>query len=383
MRWLTLLILCFFLSPLAHAQSKSELEMQRENIESEIEVIGQRLQKTRENRKEALNNYLALQRKIQKRTELISTLEQEKKHLIKRMNRTEEVINSLEEDASVLEQEYGVILRQALRQKLGDSYISFIFSAKDFNEALKRWRYLNQYRAYRSRQTQVIKETKRSLIKKQQTLRKLSLKKEKLISEQVYQQEQHNTESKNRNAMYQSLKKDEKNLRAELKEQQEVAYQLKNAILDLISDSPSKIAVKSNTDITADFSSAKATLDWPVKDGLVVRYFGKQQHPTIKRIEVNNNGIDILTSTSTSVFASFAGIVAGQFVLPNGKKSILVKHGEFYTVYSNLDQAFVKKDDKVSPGQQIGDLGPIDNTLHFEIWRRKVRLNPIDWLNPR
>jgi len=134
MRWLTLLILCFFLSPLAHAQSKSELEMQRENIESEIEVIGQRLKKTRENRKEALNNYLALQRKIQKRTELISTLEQEKKHLIKRMNRTEEVINSLEEDASVLEQEYGVILRQALRQKLGDSYISFIFSAKDFNE---------------------------------------------------------------------------------------------------------------------------------------------------------------------------------------------------------------------------------------------------------
>ena len=382
MRWGFLLIFVFSLHTLAITQSKSVLEQERIKKEEEIKSIGDRLKKTKVNRKEALNNYLSLQNKIQKRAELISTLEKEKNLIIKRFNRTTEVIESLEEDTKVLEKEFGTILRQALRQNLTDSYISFIFSAEDFNDAMRRWRYLNQYRSYRSRQAQLIKETKSSLLKKQKKMNLLTEEKDAVIAAQLYQKEQLDIESEKRNDMYQNLKKDEQKLRTDLKDQKEVAYQLKNAILDLIGNTPVGNTPKSETELTAEFTAAKANLTSPVENGLVIRKFGKQAHPTIKRLEINNNGIDILTNGSSSVYASFQGEVVGQFALPNGKKSILVRHGDFYTVYSNLDQAYVYKGDQIQARQEIGDLGPTENTLHYELWRRKVKLNPLDWLLP-
>lgn len=381
MKWFVFLFFSLLIFAPIYGQTQSELEQQRISIQKEIENIGERLQQTREYRKEALNNYLSLQAKMQKRAQLIETLEKEKDLLSKRVERTTDVIASLEEDTKILEREYGALLRQALRQKLSDSYISFIFSSKDFNEALKRWRYLNQYRAYRARQAQIIRETKQSLLRKKETLDKLSVEKEKILSEQVFQQEQLSVESKRRNKMYQSLKSNEKNLRAELKDQQEIAFQLKSAILDLISGTPKDTPTTASGDLNLDFQRAKTKLQRPLANGIVVRFFGKQQHPTLKRIEITNNGIDILANSTNSITAVFAGQVKGQFTLPNGKKSILIKHGEYYTVYSNLEQIFVKKDDQVGTGQEIGQLSPTDNTLHFELWRQKIRLNPQDWLS--
>ncbi len=383
MKWFGCLFFYFLIFASNFGQTQSELEQQRISIQQEIEFIGERLQQTREYRKEALNNYLSLQAKMQKRAQLIETLEKEKDFLSERVERTTNVIASLEEDTKLLEKEYGALLRQALRQKLSDSYISFIFSSKDFNEALKRWRYLNQYRAYRTRQAQIIKETQKSLIRKKETLNKLSLEKEKILAEQVFQQEQLSVESKRRNKMYQNLKSNEKSLRLELKDQKEMAFQLKSAILNLINDTPKESITTNNSDLNLDFQNAKTKLLNPLTDGIVVRFFGKQQHPTLKRIEITNNGIDILANGSTSIFAVFNGQVVGQFTLPNGKKSILLRHGEYYTVYSNLDQAFVHKDDQIIMGQEIGQLSPTENTLHFELWRKKVRLNPQDWLSPQ
>ena len=383
MKRLTLIFFIFLFLVSGHGQTKSELETKRIGIQSEIKQIGKRLQQTRENRKEALNNYLNLQAKIHKRALLIETLELENKLLSQRVQRTSEVITSLEEDTKILEKEYGALLRQALRQKLSDSYISFIFSSKDFNEALKRWRYMNQYRAYRARQAQIIRETKTSLLRKKETLKNLSVEKEKILAEQLFQQEQLSLESKRRNKMYQSLKSNEKKLRAELKDQQDVAFQLKSAILNLINGSPREMTTANSGDLNLDFQRAKTKLRRPLVDGIVVRFFGKQQHPTIKRIEIVNNGIDILGNGSTSVTAVFTGQVSGEFTLPNGKKSVLLKHGEYYTVYSNLEQVFVKKDEQIGTGQEIGQLSPTENTLHFELWRQKTRLNPADWLIPQ
>ena len=366
------------------AQNKADLEQKRESIQKEIERIGKRLQLVNEDKKEALENYLALQRQIQKRSQLISTLGKEDALLQKRINRTNDGILSLERDAAILEEEYGALLRQALRQKLSDSYLSFIFSSADFNEAIQRWRYLNQYRSYRARQTRIIKETRLSLIRKKETLSKLSSEKEEILAEQVYQQAELKKESDRKNKMYRSLKRNESTLRSDLKKQQEESFQLKSAILNLIgnnNDRPDLATTKG--DMTADFIRSKSKLSWPLKDGFVERFFGRQPHPTLSRIEVVNNGIDIRAISSPAIYASFAGTVAGKFTLPSGMQSLLIKHGDFYTVYSNIDQIFVQKGDQVSTQQEIGMLNPTDKTLHFEIWRMKVRLNPIDWLSPQ
>ncbi len=378
MKQFVLISISFLLLSQTFAQSKSELESKRESIQNEIKQIGKRLQLAKAEKKKALDNYLTLQRQISKRSQLIKTLAQEDKLLEARIERTNDGISSLEADAIVLEEEYGILLRQALRQKLSDSYLSFLFSAKDFNEALKRWRYLQQYRAHRARQTQLIKDTKKSLERKKETLSKLSKEKDQLLAEQVFQQQQLELESESKNKLYRNLKRNESLLRAELKGQEEEAFQLKSAILNLIGDN--NIALSS--DLTVDFERSKTRLSWPVQDGYVERFFGRQQHPTLSKIEIVNNGIDISSSTSTAVFATFSGEVAGKFTLPNGSQSVLIKHGDFYTVYSNMNQIFIQKGDQISTKQEIGTLNPTDRVLHFEIWRSKVRLNPMDWLSP-
>lgn len=383
MKRILLIIFSTLFGVLLFGQSKSDLERKRQSIQKEIKLIENRLQQTRENRKEALDNYMALQRKIKKRSQLIQTIKRENNLLEERMDRTNDGITSLENDAIILQQEYGILLRQALRQKLSDSYLSFIFSSKDFNEALKRWRYLNQYRAYRARQTQIIKDTQSSLIRKKEILSSLRIEKEKLLKEQLYQQEQLSTESKRKNKLYRDLKKDESALRSDLKDQQEEAFQLNSAILNLIGDNPVTTINSSTGDLTVDFQRGKRKLEWPVKNGLVERFFGRQQHPTLSKIEIVNNGIDIRSDASYSVFASFSGVVAGKFTLPNGTQSVLIRHGEFYTVYSNMDQIYVSKGDPINTQQEIGLLDPNNRTLHFEIWRQKTRLNPLDWLAPK
>ena len=366
------------------AQSKADLEQKRESIQKEIKLIAKRLQQVKVDKKEALENYLTLQRQIQKRSQLISTLGKEDELLEKRIARTNDGIFSLERDAKILEEEYGALLRQALRQKLSDSYLSFIFSATDFNEALQRWRYLNQYRSFRARQTRIIKETQQSLIRKKEILSVLSLEKEELLAEQLYQQEQLKEESERKNKMYRSLKRNESSLRSDLKDQQEEAFQLKSAILNLIGDNKESIKMAGTTgDMNADFTRSKTKLAWPLKDGFVERFFGRQPHPTLRKIEVVNNGIDIRALSSPAIYASFAGTVAGKFTLPSGMQSVLIKHGDFYTVYSNMDQIFVQQGDQVSTQQEIGTLDPTSKILHFEIWRLKVRLNPMDWLSPQ
>jgi len=375
----SILILLFSMLSIC-AQNKSVLEQKRASIQNEINLIGKRLKQTQQDSKAALDNYLSLQRKIQKRAQLIRTLEQEDSFLDNRILGTTEVIASLEKDAILLEEEYGVLLRQALREKLSESYLSFIFSAQNFNEALKRWRYLNQYRSYRARQTQIIKETKNSLQKKHAKLNALSLEKEKLLEEQRFQQVQLNSESERRNKLYKRLKSDETSLRFELKDQQEEAFQLKSAILDLINIGSKPVADNLTGDLTQDFQRSKANMTWPIADGLVIRFFGKQQHPTLPKIEIANNGIDIRADNSTAVVAIFSGEVTASFSLPNGTQSVLIRHGEYYTVYSNLEQIFVEKGQEVGTGQQIAELNPTDQTIHFEIWRQKVRLNPLDWL---
>ena len=158
------------------------------------------------------------------------------------------------------------------------------------------------------------------------------------MAEQLKQQEQLELESQKRNKMYQSLKSDEKSLRAELAIQQEDAFQLKSAILSLINNTPINTSKLNSGNLTTDFQRGKGNLSWPMTDGLVIRFFGKQQHPTLPQIEIVNNGIDIQSDNSLAVTAAFSGEVAGKFTLPNGKQSILLKHCLLYTSPSPRDR---------------------------------------------
>jgi len=120
-------------------------------------------------------------------------------------------------------------------------------------------------------------------------------------------------------------------------------------------------------------------LPWPV-NGPIVQHFGRQPHPTVKGVEISNNGIDINVTGNTAVKSVADGVVVSTHFVPGYRNMIPVRHGDYYTVYSNLETIRVSSGNPLTAGQDIGEMGSQGGALHFEVWRQKERLNPEQWI---
>jgi septal ring factor EnvC (AmiA/AmiB activator) len=136
--------------------------------------------------------------------------------------------------------------------------------------------------------------------------------------------------------------------------------------------------------VSKEFQGNRGKLPWPVKNGIITGHFGRQPHPTIPNIEIVNNGIDIQTDQGAPVRSVFEGTVVGTQYVPGFDYMVILQHGDYYTVYSNLAELSVKKGDKVAIRQNIGKVSTDSKTntseVHFEIWKEKTRLNPQEWV---
>ena len=152
-----------------------------------------------------------------------------------------------------------------------------------------------------------------------------------------------------------------------------------------IRDSSSTSKKTLSPTISYEFGKRKGNFIWPVHQGVIVRYFGNQPHPIHKKIVINNNGLDIRARSEPTVFSLYEGVVKAIQVVPGYKNTVMLQHGEFYTVYSNLETVQVKKGEIVLTQQEIGSAAiPSQKEqpeLHFELWKGKQRLNPFSWLS--
>jgi murein hydrolase activator len=376
----------------------------------EIQSTSQLLNRTSKDKIATLDRYMALQQQIAARQELIETLHAELEYAEESLERTSNVVFSLEDDMTRLEKEYGILARNAFRQKMNNSSLLFIFSAADFNQAFQRWQYLKQFNAYRKRQATLIVETQERLKEKMTILEERKQEKEHLLHSTEEQKTLLAEELNDKSSLLASLQKDESRLQKELTKQQDAHKALNDAIEEVIQkevlaarkrERSREEALKnanSSTKITrpnprpertpetnvssANFVTNKGKLPWPVTNGVIVKRFGKQPHPTLKRVEITNNGIDIQTSPNAQVRAVFEGLVVGKQFIPGYDNMLIIKHGNYYTVYSNLKEVYVKKDDTVKTRQAIGIASQKGNIsqVHFEVWQDKVRLNPASWI---
>ncbi len=376
-------------------QSRKELEERRKRLLQEIKETTSLLDETKKNRAATLDSYFTLQQQIQKRQQLITTLREEIAYADAGIARNNEVIAALRRDIEQLKAEYAAMLRTAYRHKLNNSYLLFLFSADSFNEAFRRWRYLLQYDRYRSRQARLIEETQASLAERAEQLARRRVQKADLLAASEKQQYLLAAELESKNKLLSTLKSDEKRLIAELKDQQAAHEKLNAAIESVIREAmaekrraarrPEALAAAGRIEgsapaIRSDFHTFQGRLPWPVSQGEVSRPFGAQPHPNLKTIMVMNNGIDIRTRPSAEVYAIFEGQVVGTRFIQGYQNMVIIRHGDYYTVYSNLAEVYVSRDDVVKAQQIIGKVGSVRTELHFEIWREKQRLNPVKWV---
>ena len=396
-RFLILILIFAFSSIHSFGQNRKELEDRRKRLILEISQTTNLLNQTKQNKKVTLNRYLTLQRQIKKRLLLVKTLKAEINYIEASVLRTNEVMAALNSDIDRLKSEYGQMIRTAYRLKRTNSTLLFLFSAKNLNDAFKRWQYIRQYDKYRKKQARLIADTQEMLAEKSMQLASRRTEKENLLASAERQRSLLGHELKDKDRILESLKTNEVKLVQELDKQQESHEKLNNAIERIIrseiavrkkqSRSSEALAVtaskKETVNLTGDFKNNKGGLPWPVTSGFITRKFGTQPHPTLKEIEITNNGIDIQTEKKADVRAVFDGKVAGTQFIPGYQNTIILQHGSYYTVYSNLEEIFVKRGDIVKVAQAIGRVGKDKAEVHFEVWQEKQRLNPINWVSKR
>jgi septal ring factor EnvC (AmiA/AmiB activator) len=349
-----------------------------------------------------LEQVVILNNSIKKPEQLIETLNNERTRLDKEINRNNAIVDSLEKRLQQLRSDYAKMILVAQKTENIFTQLSFIFAADDFNQAYLRLRHLQQLKEARQQQAKQITETQ--FVIQERTDAQKVRKKERDDVLQSTQDERNklSADKEKVNTEVQTLEKKEKELKKTLEAKQKEARNLEKAIQKLIEEEIRKAEEArraANADktkesdfsltpaevkLSTDFSSNRGRLPWPVEKGIVSSEYGEHAHPVLKNVKVQNNGIDILTSSGTDALAIFSGTVSGVWKMPGFNNVVMIRHGEYITVYSKLETVSVKVGDKISTRQKIGNIhtdavsGATE--LHFELWKGKTLQNPSVWL---
>jgi len=375
------------------AQSKRQLQKQKKRLYDEIEIAQRLLKDTRADRKNSMQELVLLEKRISNRQEIIENINQHIALIEGNISANNAQIDSLNTQLVTLKETYANMVQDAYLTQSSYSKLMFLFSAEDFNEAYRRFKYMQYYRDHRQNQIATIVSAQDSIVAKVQLLETEKEEQQKLLTEQERERSVLENEKNDKGALLKNLKKKEKNVKYQLQKKQTALDELNRQIQAIIAKATStktnaqgKVIPPSpeSTKLSKQFAKNKGKLPWPVAKGVVTGKFGTNRHPVLKHITTTNNGIDITTQKESIVWSVFNGQVTNILFNPSFQWAVIVKHGEYFTVYSNLVTVNVAKGDKISTKQQIGTVHTDPNdgktAVHLEVWKGNTKLNPIKWI---
>jgi septal ring factor EnvC (AmiA/AmiB activator) len=414
-----LLMVIFFVLPATgfpqSIKEKEKLQRTKQKLEEEIRYTTDLLEKTQKNKQTSLNKMKILAKQIKSREALINTINRELNDVQLTIAVDSIQIRRMSGQLQVLKSEYARMIYNAYRIMNGHSKLMFIFSARDFNQAYQRLKYYQQYAAYSRRQAERIESTQRAINIHRKNLEDVRSEKLTLIQSKQSEKQRLDREKTEKATAVKELSSQEKQLLATLKSKQQAAQRLENAIEKLIADDiraseermRKKEAKEKKTgippkakdtpsamdftpkekELSSSFSANRGRLPWPCDRGFISGSFGEHAHPVLEHVKVKNNGIDIMTEQGSAVKTVFGGKVSRVMSLPGLNNIVIIRHGEYLTVYSNLGEVSVRDGQEVTVKQSIGKVhagsGDQKSELHFELWRGKVIQNPEEWLAGR
>lgn len=401
-----IIYLCFAFSLNLNAQDRKKLEAEKAKIEREIAKINSILNETKKTKRLSASQLNILRKKIRDREKLIANISKQTQALNGEIQNTQKSIFQLNEEINFLKKEYIQMLRMAQKNKTSANRLLFIFSAKDYSQAYQRYVFFKQYGQLQKQKMFEIQQKTNELEKKTNELVVKKVNQESLLSQQEKQKSELTKEQRIKQSTINSLQKKERQLAKQIKEKQARRKKLQNQINAAIQAEvkrQAQIAAKSKTkdesktsskeyvmsatpeeiQLSKDFTSNKGRLPWPTEHGIITSNYGTHPHPDIKGVMIENLGVDIRTKRGSSVRAVFDGEVVRVFTGPNGQKVIILRHGEYMTVYTNLSNVFVSSGNKVKTKQSIGTIhtNTEDVTeINFQVWKGNNRQNPSTWI---
>lgn len=397
--FLFIALLSFSLS--AQKKTRKQLESDRKRLKKEIVKVNKLLFDTKKKEKNALNDLKDLNQKIDVREKLIKTINLESSALLAEISTNESELEKLNVKLAELKKDYAAMIYKSYKSKSQQSKTLFLLSSKNFYQAYKRLKYMNQYTSFRKKQGEEIVFQTKQVQQLNDSLSYQKQLKDTLLANEEDQKLKIELDKKGQQKLISQIKKKESTYKRELrkkqKEEKKITASIDKLIKEAIAKSNTKKGVKKSSTgfaltpeakaLASRFEQNKGKLPWPVDSGLIVRRFGRQPHPTLRGITIQSTGLHIVTSKGKNAESIFNGTILAVQTLSEGRRSVLVQHGNYITTYNNLSKVYVSKGDKVKTGQALGQVFTNKITgktkLVFVLFKDTKRLNPASWILKR
>jgi murein hydrolase activator len=374
----------------SYAQKKSKAQLQKEkqqNIEK-IKEVEKILVETSTKKKNSIGELSALNQRILEQENLLNAIKREINFLNGEIGENNDIIQALESDLSKLKKEYAAMLFAAQKANNSTTRLTFLFSAASFDQLVMRLRYMEQYGETRKLQADLITKVQAELTGQVKEIESQRAEKNKLLEDGITENKNLADLKKKQASLLKTLEKEEKKLKRDLDETKEAIAKLDRLIEDMIREEIEREALASAggsraITLSSSFEENKNRLPWPVSTGFISQKFGLQNHPVLKGIVLQNEGVNIQTKENEKVKCVFEGEVSAVTFVPAIGSAVLIKHGEYFTVYAGLKEVYVKQGQKVLVDQEIGKV--ISNhegisELRFQIRKNTKALDPQTWL---
>ena len=379
------------------SKKQKELEAQRLRLKKEIKQINGILFNNIKTRKSALTQVEDLQVKLNVRLELIKVTNEQANLLTTRISINERNISTNRLELRNLKDEYANLIQKSYESKSLQNRLMFLFSSESFLQAYKRVQYLKQYASYRRKQGKAIANKTKLLQELNQTLNNEKAEKILLIEENRLVQQQIEKDAQDQKSLIKTLEQKQTSLASQIlkkeKQQKAIDREINRLIREAIAASNKALGKKRKKTfqltpeaklIADNFKANKGRLPWPLEKGVVVQGFGRQRHPVVKTTTIQSNGVILATEPLAQVRAVFEGEVMSVIVIKGSNPSVLIRHGNFITLYTNLAKLYVTKGEKVNAKQAIGEVFTNLQTgktqFQFGIFNNVNALNPKEWV---
>lgn len=390
-----------------NSSKKKELENKKKKLQEEISYKNKLLKEVKGSKSKSLLQLAIIKNKLRDQEELISTINGEISIINNQISGINKEINERESEIQRLKREYAKLVFVTYKNRSAYDRLVFIFSANDFNQAYQRLKYFQIFAEYRKKQASEIEKKKQEL---NAVLKGLEQKKDEqkfLLTEKENEKNTIDGEREEKEELISDLQKKEKTINEELREKRKQADKIKKMIDKIIEEEIKKqkeLLAKKNKEknknneskspvisltpeeelVSRNFEGNQGKLPWPLSQGVITGSFGPHKHPELPNVEINNNGVEIATNKGSVVRAIFEGeVTAVAEVGGVDGKIILIRHGEYLSVYYTLEEVYVKTGDKIKTKQELGKVMTDENgktRLTLQIYKGKTLLNPESWI---
>ncbi len=369
-------------------QTRQSLEKEKAENIKKIKEGEKILNETEIVKKATIGKLNVVKRQINSRVKFISNLKDELSIYSDEINDLNSLIESLVRDLRELKIEYGEMIYNSYKSNSSLKKLTFIFSSVTYNQFFRRVQYLSQYFEMRKNQVEQISNVSIQLEKQKLNLLAKKNNKTDVLNEEIKESIGLENLKQKQRKIISELNQKQKKLRKEIESRRKALKELDNLISEVIK----KANAKRDTDVNISIEDKELTeafeknigkLEWPVLSGFISNKFGEHAHPILNNIKVKNDGVDIQTKKDSRVISVFSGQISTVAFIPGMNNVIIIKHGNYFTLYARIKNLKVEKGDIVKLGDYLADV--VTNNegtteLHFQIWKNNIKLNPEKWI---